>query len=186
MDAGALKDTAATVRKNEGKWTKTLMDAGWNAFPSILIEKQQALGLDALDMNIILHLSNYWWNAETLPFPSVATIAQAVGVKPRTVQKRVSALQRCGLLDAESRLCCAPHALPRMEPERMGGRVTHDVIVSSALALDCAYSRLEGGNVRLDLAKAGVNLDVWMKITRRLLEPFKVRCHHTLHENMIV
>jgi hypothetical protein len=83
---------AETLRKNEAKWSKPLMAAGWNALPNIIIEKQEALGLDALDMNIILHLSHYWWTAENLPFPSVATIAKAIGVTPRTVQKRISAL----------------------------------------------------------------------------------------------
>src|SRR4051794_303220 len=36
------------LRINEKKWSKTLMDAGWNAIPNVLIEKQAALGLDAL------------------------------------------------------------------------------------------------------------------------------------------
>jgi DNA-binding transcriptional regulator YhcF (GntR family) len=89
---------AEVLRKNEAKWSKPLMQAGWNALPSIIIEKQKALGLDAIDMNIILHLSHYWWTAETLPFPSVATIADAIGVKPRTVQKRIKALDELGLL----------------------------------------------------------------------------------------
>jgi hypothetical protein len=89
---------AEVLRKNEAKWSKPLMAAGWNALPSIIIEKQKALGLDAIDMNIILHLSHYWWTAETLPFPSVATIADAIGVKPRTVQKRIKALDELGLL----------------------------------------------------------------------------------------
>jgi hypothetical protein len=92
------KDQAEVLRRNEAKWSKPLMAAGWNAIPSIIIEKQQALGLDALDMNIILHLSNYWWQADKLPFPSVDTIAQAIGVKPRTIQKRISALHALGLL----------------------------------------------------------------------------------------
>ena len=47
------------------------------------IEKQQALGLDAVDMNIILHLTNYWWTADKLPFPSVETIAQRRLQAPR-------------------------------------------------------------------------------------------------------
>lgn len=92
------KSDAETLRRNETKWSKPLMDAGWNAIPSIVIEKQEALGLDALDMNIIIHLSNYWWRVDNLPHPSVATIAKAIGVKPRTVQKRISALQAVGLL----------------------------------------------------------------------------------------
>lgn len=91
------------LRRNEAKWTKPLIDAGWNAIPSIIIEKQEALGLDAIDMNIIVHLSNYWWHADNLPCPSVATIAKAIGVEPRTVQKRIKALHELGLLTRTER-----------------------------------------------------------------------------------
>ncbi len=99
MTTSTVKPTdAEALRRNEAKWSKPLMAAGWNAVPSIIIEKQEALGLDALDMNIIVHLSNYWWHADQLPHPSVATIAKAIGVQPRTVQKRIAALQASGLL----------------------------------------------------------------------------------------
>jgi DNA-binding transcriptional regulator YhcF (GntR family) len=54
-------------------------------------------------MNIIVHLTNYWWHADNLPCPSVETIAKAIGVKPRTIQKRVSALQASGLLTRTER-----------------------------------------------------------------------------------
>jgi hypothetical protein len=93
----------AALRKNEAKWSKPLMAAGWNAVPSIIIEKQAALGLDAIDMNIVIHLSNYWWRVDNLPCPSVATIATAIGVKPRTVQKRIKALSALGLLTRTER-----------------------------------------------------------------------------------
>jgi DNA-binding transcriptional regulator YhcF (GntR family) len=91
------------LRRNEAKWSKPLMEAGWNAIPSIIIEKQAALGLDAIDMNIVVHLSNYWWHADNLPCPSIETIAKAVGVKPRTVQKRIKALHAVGLLTRTER-----------------------------------------------------------------------------------
>ena len=74
------------------------MAAGWSAIPSIIIEKQEALGLDAVDMNLILHLSQYWWQADNLPHPSVGSIAKALGVTSRTVQKRISALQELGFI----------------------------------------------------------------------------------------
>src|ERR1700730_19219253 len=86
------KTVAEALRVNEAKWSKPLIDAGWNAIPSVIIEKQHALGLDAIDMNIVVHLSNYWWVKGNLPRPSVKTIATAVGIKPRTVQKRIKAL----------------------------------------------------------------------------------------------
>jgi hypothetical protein len=47
------------------------MKAGWSAIPNIIIEKQRALGLDALDVNILLHLIQYWWtedNVRALPW----------------------------------------------------------------------------------------------------------------------
>lgn len=92
-----------TLRKNEEKWTKPLMEVGWNAIPSIIIEKQAALGLDAVDMNIIVHLSNYWWKAENLPHPPVAKIAAAIGITPRAVQKRIKALETNGFLTRTER-----------------------------------------------------------------------------------
>jgi predicted transcriptional regulator len=104
MSKGAIKAAdVETLRKNEAKWSKPLMAAGWNAIPSIIIEKQAALGLDAIDMNIIVHLSNYWWTADNLPHPSVGTIAKAIGITPRTVQKRVKALHELGILVREER-----------------------------------------------------------------------------------
>ena len=87
------------LRQNEKKWSKPLMDAGWSAVPSILIEKQQALGLDPLDMNIILHLLKYWWVADNFPHPSVETIATAVGRSKRTVQKRTATLATLGFIE---------------------------------------------------------------------------------------
>ena len=91
------------LRINEKKRSNPLMDAGWNAISNVLIEKQAALGLDALDMNIIVHLSHYWWRPDNLPHPSVETIAKAIGVKPRTVQKRMKALEDLKLLKREQR-----------------------------------------------------------------------------------
>lgn len=49
------------LKVNERKWTKTLMDAGWTVLPSIILDRQQALGLEPTDVNILLHLAKYWW-----------------------------------------------------------------------------------------------------------------------------
>lgn len=92
-----------TVKANEKKWGKPLMEAGWSAIPNILIEKQAALGLDAVDLNIIIHLQSYWWTAEKHPHPSIGTIAKALNVTPRTVQRRIRRLEKGGLLTIEAR-----------------------------------------------------------------------------------
>lgn len=95
------------VKSNEKKWGKTLMSSGWTAFPSVILEKQHALGLTAMDINIILYLSTHWWEAERKPYPSKKTIAQALGVTPRTIQKRIAVLEALGFVEREYR----PHKL---------------------------------------------------------------------------
>jgi hypothetical protein len=103
--AGTSQGQAAleALHINEKKWSKELMDAGWVSFPSILLEKQKALGLSAVDVNILLHLASYWWTAENKPHPSKSTLAEAIGVTPRTVQRRIAAMERDGLIRREER-----------------------------------------------------------------------------------
>ncbi len=89
--------------RNELKWTPALMRAGWTVIPNIIFERQQALGLDALDINILLHIASYWWEPDSKPHPSKTTIANAIGVDPRTVQRHIAALERGGLIRREQR-----------------------------------------------------------------------------------
>lgn len=97
------KQPPQTLKTNEEKWTKTLMDAGWIGFPAVIVERQLVLGLDALDLNILLHLANRWWTKDNKPFPSKKTIAVALNVTPRTVQRRIARMEQDGLLQREER-----------------------------------------------------------------------------------
>ena len=96
-------EAAKELRVNEEKWSPELMAAGWTALPSVLIERQAALGLDPLDINIILHLSSYWWTHDNKPHPSKKTIADAVGMTARTVQRRIAKMEADGLIRREER-----------------------------------------------------------------------------------
>ncbi|WP_453974338.1 hypothetical protein [Bradyrhizobium elkanii] len=83
MTTTAAAPEVAQLKVNEKKWTAPLMKAGWTALPNVIFERQRALGLDAIDVNIILHIASYWWTAEGKPFPSKRTIAAAMDVEPR-------------------------------------------------------------------------------------------------------
>jgi DNA-binding MarR family transcriptional regulator len=96
--ATVAKGDKDNLRRNEQKWGRTLWAAGWTGIPNVIIEKQAALGLDSIDINIIVHLAQYWWKAEALPFPKVRTIAEALQLSPRTVQKHIAGLEAIGLL----------------------------------------------------------------------------------------
>jgi predicted transcriptional regulator len=108
------KEALTTLRTNEHKWTKPLMASGWLAIPNIIVEKQNAIGLTPLDMNIILHLAMYWWTADNKPRPSKKTIAEAIGVTPRTVQRRIAAMERDGLVRREQQRIAKQGSKPNL------------------------------------------------------------------------
>lgn len=94
----AEKTGPTTLRTNERKWGKELLAAGWTMVPSVVLERQQALGLDAVDINILLHIARHWWLPENLPFPSKKAIADCMAIHPRTVQRRIAAMEGGGLI----------------------------------------------------------------------------------------
>lgn len=91
------------LKVNEQKWSKPLMDAGWTAIPTVIIERQRALGLDATDINILMHLAAYWWTADNRPHPSKGTIAAALDITPRSVQRRIAGLETAGFVRRQER-----------------------------------------------------------------------------------
>ena len=103
MSDPKAKSAATNLRTNEKKWSKPLMDAGWTVLPNVIIENQRQLGLTATDMNILLHLASRWWTAETKPYPAKATIARALNLDPRTIQRRIAAMEKAGFLRREQR-----------------------------------------------------------------------------------
>lgn len=91
------------LKVNEAKWTKKLMDAGWTVVPNVFLERQKALGLDPVDINVLMHLFSYWWTPGSKPHPSKKTIADAMGIDPRTVQRHIARLEKAGLVKREER-----------------------------------------------------------------------------------
>ncbi|HME72216.1 MAG TPA: type II toxin-antitoxin system HicA family toxin [Myxococcota bacterium] len=85
------------------KWGKPLADAGWTAIPDTIIQNQRKLGLDALDLAILLQLAVCWWSPDRPPFPGRDRIAANIGVTSRTVQRRLNRLAKVGLISKVAR-----------------------------------------------------------------------------------
>lgn len=97
------QEAAKKAKQIEKRWTKPLADVGWTAIPNIILEKQSVLGLKPTDVNVTLQILKHWWEAGSHPYPSVGTIAKAIGVQPRTVQRSVERMEALGLLQREAR-----------------------------------------------------------------------------------
>jgi predicted transcriptional regulator len=90
-------------RSNEAKWTEALMSAGFTVLPSIILDKQRALGIDSIDLNILLQLVKHWWKKDDLPYPSKDTLSELIGVSASAVRKRIQRLEKEGLVERISR-----------------------------------------------------------------------------------
>jgi biotin operon repressor len=96
-----------TLKENEKKWTKPLMDAGYTVIPAVILDRQQALLLDPVDVNILLQLLTHWWKADNLPYPSKKSIAERIGKTEKTVQRRIAKLEHAGYVKRVSRYSAA-------------------------------------------------------------------------------
>ena len=91
-------DLSADGTNTRLKWGGAL-DAGFQIVPNTLIRAQQHLGLDALDVVILLNITMHWWEVDDLPYPRPSVIANRTGVSARTVERRLAKLQQIQLLE---------------------------------------------------------------------------------------
>jgi hypothetical protein len=87
-----------TLRESERKWGKEAIACGFTLFPSLLLSKQHALGLECIDVVLILQIAKHWWLAEKLPYPSQGQLAATMNVDVSTVKRHLVALRDAGFI----------------------------------------------------------------------------------------
>jgi predicted transcriptional regulator len=92
------KNPEKEINAIKSKWSTILTKPGWVTLPSTILEAQADLKLEPVDINIILHLANYWWTKEKKPYPSKSTIAKRMNRSPNAIQKRIARLEKMGLV----------------------------------------------------------------------------------------
>lgn len=85
-------------RRNERKWTKPLMDAGYTVIPYVILDRQDSFGLSPVEVNVLLHLANHWWHPDNLPRPTKASLAKRMDVSEKTVQRAIAHMEEMGLI----------------------------------------------------------------------------------------
>lgn len=85
-----------TQKALEAKWGKPLLAAGFTALPDVVFRFQKKLQLERTDVLILLHLASYWWKPKENPWPAKGTIAAAMDIDPRTVQRSIARMEKLG------------------------------------------------------------------------------------------
>ncbi len=80
------------------KWGKATVDLGYTVVPSALLRGQARLGIGANELAVLIHLMDYWWRPEDMPWPSKGKIAERLMVSTKTVQRAIVNLEAAGLV----------------------------------------------------------------------------------------
>ena len=74
------------------------MVPGFQQVPHVLLKNQFRFGLSPLDVLIVLNIGMHWWETTNLPYPTMERIAKRIGVSRRSVERRIKAMERRGVL----------------------------------------------------------------------------------------
>ncbi|MGR3436645.1 MAG: helix-turn-helix domain-containing protein [Shimia sp.] len=85
------------------KWGKATMDANYTVIPSALLRGQARLGIDAMELAVLMHLLDHWWQADKMPWPSKKTIAERLRVSEKTIQRAMVRLEEGKLIQRNPR-----------------------------------------------------------------------------------
>jgi hypothetical protein len=91
------------IPSTEKIWGKAIASHGYAGVPNILIRSQARLGLSPLQFNIIVQLLEYYHDPSRPPFPSKEELAGRMGVKAKTIQTNIRALEKADLVQRELR-----------------------------------------------------------------------------------
>jgi DNA-binding transcriptional ArsR family regulator len=92
------RKTARRATPISDKWGAALV-GGFQVIPNVLVRAQAHLGLDAVDLVVLLNMNMHWWKKGDFPFPRPTIIAKRMGISKRTVERRIEKLVKAGLLE---------------------------------------------------------------------------------------
>lgn len=101
----AIRPAEAEVAKRslEKRWTKEVLEPGFTLIPSVILRAQARLHINAVELAVLLHLIEHWWEDKAMPFPSKRRLAERLQVSDKTVQRAMKRLEDGGLIRREAR-----------------------------------------------------------------------------------
>lgn len=89
------------------KWGEDVASRGFAQIPNYLLLINQFLDEDSrlspIEQLVLIQLIGNWWKKDELPFPSMSTLAQRIGVSSRQIQRAVNHLDNIGLIKRTKR-----------------------------------------------------------------------------------
>lgn len=96
----SLADTGSAKgrRTATAKWGEDVMSRGFVIIPAMLLRAQRRLGLSGTQLAVLLHLIDWWLEADKQPWSSKELLSQRIGISERQLQRQVAQLEKAGLV----------------------------------------------------------------------------------------
>jgi hypothetical protein len=100
-----LKAKAQIASDITEKWGESVSSRGFAQIPNYLLLANQFIEprLSPIELLVLVQLVGTWWRKDSLPFPSISTLAIRCGVSGRQIQRAVGELEKRELLKRISR-----------------------------------------------------------------------------------
>ena len=84
---------ATALKQSEKKWGAAVMKHGACILPSILLQAQARLLINAQQMIVLLQLAEHWWKHDGKVFPSKASLSERIGLSEKQIQRHIKVLE---------------------------------------------------------------------------------------------
>jgi hypothetical protein len=105
---------AKAKKASERKWGRAVIDFGFCIIPSLLLRAQARLGLNPAQLAVVMHLADYWWEADRKPYPKMETLGDRLKLSPRQVRRYIAELETAGYVNRVPRTASRVQARPRL------------------------------------------------------------------------
>lgn len=89
------------------KWGKEVATGGFTQIPNHLIRinmfVHDDVKLSPTEMLVLLQLVASWWKKDEMPFPSMRTLSERIGISERQVQRSIKSIEQKGYVKAEKK-----------------------------------------------------------------------------------
>lgn len=66
--------------------------------PTILFQAQHGLGLNSVQLCVLLQLTDFWWDQARRPYPSKKVLSEHIGLGERHIQRTIAELESAGFV----------------------------------------------------------------------------------------
>jgi biotin operon repressor len=108
MNANSTTDNVVQLHPKDvfeadKKWGPAVMKLGYSMIPSMIFWAQARLNLSPTQLVLLLHLADFWWDHDKMPFPSKAELATRMGLTERQIQRHMAQLEADGFIKRNPR-----------------------------------------------------------------------------------